>query len=83
MSLSTSKLAQKYTLGKGPTATGQAPFLAASNPAPFGATRTFVANAPLETALPIVGDSQNESIFHLMGHLSPYFPNPGYAWSAE
>ncbi|KAL8681577.1 MAG: hypothetical protein Q9186_002317 [Xanthomendoza sp. 1 TL-2023] len=63
--------------GEGPTATGQAPFLAASNPAPFEATRSFVANDPLETALPIVGNSQNASIFHLMGHLSPYFPNPG------
>ncbi|KAL8724074.1 MAG: hypothetical protein Q9181_006998, partial [Wetmoreana brouardii] len=60
----------------GPTATGVAPFLAATNPAPFGATRSFVANAPLETALPIVGDTQNASIFHLMGQLSPYFPNP-------
>ncbi|KAI4250514.1 MAG: hypothetical protein L6R40_000113 [Gallowayella cf. fulva] len=59
-----------------PTATGEAPFLAATNPAPFGATRTFVANAPLETAIPILGDTQNASIFHLMGHLSPYFPNP-------
>ena len=60
----------------GPTATGRAPFLAASNPAPFGASRTFVANAPLETALPIVGNTQNASIFHLMGQLSSYFPNP-------
>ncbi|KAI4148053.1 MAG: hypothetical protein L6R39_002912 [Caloplaca ligustica] len=60
----------------GPTATGAAPFLAATNPAPFGATGSFVANAPLETALPIVGDTQNASIFHLMGQLSPYFPNP-------
>ena len=60
----------------GPTATGRAPFLAASNPAPFGPTGTFVANAPLETALPIVGNTQNQSIFHLMGQLSPYFANP-------
>lgn len=60
----------------GPTATGAAPFLAATNQAPFGATRSYVANAPLETALPIVGDTQNASIFHLMGQLSPYFPNP-------
>ncbi len=60
----------------GPTATGRTPFLAESNPAPFGASRSFVANTPLETALPIVGDTQNASIFQLMGQLSPYFPNP-------
>ncbi|KAL9587999.1 MAG: hypothetical protein Q9203_003182 [Teloschistes exilis] len=59
-----------------PTQTGAAPFLAATNPAPFGATRSFVANAPLETALPIAGNAQNASIFHLMGQVSPYFPNP-------
>ncbi|KAL9026293.1 MAG: hypothetical protein Q9196_005019 [Gyalolechia fulgens] len=62
----------------GPTATGAAPFLAATNQAPFGATRSFVANTPLETALPIVGDTRNTGIFHLMGQLSPYFPNPEY-----
>lgn len=66
------------TQSQGPTATGAAPFLAATNPAPFGATGSFVANAPLETAIPIVGDTQNASIFHLMGQLSPYFPNPEY-----
>ena len=33
-------------------------------------------NSPLETALPIVGDTQNASIFQLMGQVSPYFPNP-------
>ena len=60
----------------GPTATGRVPFLAASNPAPFGASRSFVPNAPLETALPIVGNTQNASIFRLMGQLSSYFPNP-------
>ena len=62
----------------GPTITGSAPFLAESNPAPFGTTGSFVANTPLETALPIVGDTTNASIFHLMGQLSPYFPNPRY-----
>ncbi|KAL8949673.1 MAG: hypothetical protein Q9222_004234 [Ikaeria aurantiellina] len=63
----------------GPTPTGSAPFLAASNPAPFGATRSFVANGPLETTLPIIGDTANNtSIFRLMGQLSPYFPNPEY-----
>ena len=60
----------------GPTATGRTPFLAESNPVPFGASRSFVANVPLETALPIVGNTQNASIFRLMGQLSPYFPNP-------
>lgn len=59
----------------GPTATGRAPFLAQSNPAPFGVA-SFVANHPLETAIPIVGNTQNASIFQLMGNLSPYFPNP-------
>lgn len=60
----------------GPTATGEVPFLAQTNPAPFGPTGSFVANAPLETALPIVGDTTNENIFQLMGQISPYFPNP-------
>lgn len=60
----------------GPTATGRTPFLAQSNPAPFGATRSFIANTPLETALPVVGDVNKTSIFRLMGQLSPYFPNP-------
>ncbi len=46
------------------------------NPAPFGASRSFVPNTPLETALPIAGDTQNTSIFQLMGQVSPYFPNP-------
>ena len=52
------------------------PFLAETNPAPFGASRSFVPNTPLETALPIVGNTNNASIFQLMGQLSPYFPNP-------
>ena len=60
----------------GPTATGEAPFLAANDPAPFGASRSFVANAPLETAVPITGNTQNASVFRSMGHLSPYFSNP-------
>jgi len=63
-------------LWAGPTATGRAPFLAQTNPVSFAPTATFVPNNPLETAIPIVGQSQNESIFHLMGHLSPYFSNP-------
>jgi hypothetical protein len=63
-------------LWAGPTATGRAPFLAQTNPISFGPSATYVPNTPLETALPIVGNTQNQSIFHLMGQLSPYFPNP-------
>ncbi len=64
-------------LWAGPTATGRAPFLAQTNPVSFAPTATFVPNNPLETAQPIVGGvSQNESIFQLMGQLSPYFSNP-------
>ena len=59
----------------GPTATGRTPFLAQINPAPFGPSNSFVPNTPLETALPTVGAKKNASIFHLMGKLSPYFPN--------
>lgn len=63
----------------GPTATGQAPFLAETNPAPFGPRRTFVPNTPLETDIPISGAGKDDtSIFQLMGQLSPYFPNPKY-----
>lgn len=63
-------------LWAGPTATGRAPFLAQTNPVEFASTVTFVPNQPLETAVPIVGASQNQSIFQLMGQLSPYFSNP-------
>ena len=63
-------------LWAGPTATGKAPFLAETNPVSFAATATFVPSTPLETAVPISGQGQNQSIFHLMGQLSPYFPNP-------
>ncbi|KAI9757524.1 MAG: hypothetical protein M4579_003437 [Chaenotheca gracillima] len=61
----------------GPTATGAAPFLAQTNPAPFGPSRTYVPNTPLQTAEPIQGNTKNQNIFELMGELSPYFPNPG------
>ncbi|KAJ9602984.1 hypothetical protein H2200_012279 [Cladophialophora chaetospira] len=61
----------------GPTVTGLiAPFLAQTNPAPWGAEASFVANAPLETNLPIKGNTNDQSIFQLHGHLSSYFPNP-------
>jgi hypothetical protein len=63
-------------LWAGPTATGRAPFLAQTNPISFAPSATYAPNTPLETALPIVGNTQNKSIFHLMGQLSPYFPNP-------
>ena len=63
-------------LWAGPTATGRAPFLAQTNPVIFMTTSTFAPNNPLETAEPIMGQGQNETIFHLMAHLSPYFPNP-------
>ncbi|EXJ54700.1 hypothetical protein A1O7_10041 [Cladophialophora yegresii CBS 114405] len=61
----------------GPTTTGLiAPFLAQTNPAPWGAEASFVPNAPLETNLPIQGNTNNQSIFQLHGQLSSYFPNP-------
>jgi hypothetical protein len=63
-------------LWTGPTATGRAPFLAQTNPVSFAPTVTFVPNNPLETAEPIMGQAQNQSIFQLMGNLSPYFSNP-------
>ncbi|QSZ30109.1 hypothetical protein DSL72_004629 [Monilinia vaccinii-corymbosi] len=70
-------------LWAGPTATGRAPFLAQTNPVSFAPTVTFVPNSPLETAQPIVGQGHNESIFQLMGHLSPYLPNPSGFGVAE
>lgn len=61
----------------GPTVTGLiAPFLAQTNPAPFGQEASFVPNAPLETNLPISGNINRSSIFQLHGQLSSYFPNP-------
>lgn len=63
-------------LWAGPTATGKAPFLAQTNPVEFASTVTFIPNQPIETAVPIVGASENQSIFQLMGQLSPYFSNP-------
>ncbi len=70
-------------LWPGPTATGRSPFLAQTNPVSFAPTATFVPNTPLETAEPIVGQGQNQSIFQLMGQLSPYFPNPSGFGVAE
>jgi len=64
----------------GPTATGQAPFLAQINPVPANGlpsgTRSFVPNTPLETAEVVASNSADINIFEYMGNLSPYFPNP-------
>lgn len=70
-------------LWAGPTATGRAPFLAQTNPISFAPTETFAPNNPLETGMPIVGQYHNDSIFHLMAHLSPYFSNPSGFGVAE
>jgi hypothetical protein len=70
-------------LWAGPTATGRAPFLKQTNPISYAPTATYVPNSPLETGEPIVGQGQNETIFHLMGQLSPYFPNPSGFGVAE
>lgn len=56
-----------HTSNTGVTATGTAPMLAETNPAPFG-QKTYVPNAPLETSEPIKG-AKNRNIFHLMGNL--------------
>ncbi|KAK5086378.1 hypothetical protein LTR05_003546 [Lithohypha guttulata] len=59
----------------GPTKTAAiAPFLAQTNPAPIGTL--YSPNQPLETAVPISGNTNNSNIFQLMGQLSSYFPNP-------
>lgn len=77
---STTKVPQYFQtspeLWAGPTATGRAPNLAQTNPVSFAPTATFAPNTPLETGMLIIGARQNESIFQLMGQLSPYFPNP-------
>ncbi|OJJ66949.1 hypothetical protein ASPBRDRAFT_48490 [Aspergillus brasiliensis CBS 101740] len=57
----------------GYTATGAAPFLAQTNPAPFGNPATYTVNHPLETSQPIRG-AKDRNIFHHMGILSPYYP---------
>lgn len=67
----------------GPTATGRAPFLAQSNPVIFASSVSFKPNSPLETGEPISGQGKKESIFNLMGNLSPYFPNPSGFGVAE
>ncbi|ROT40078.1 phosphoglycerate mutase-like protein [Sodiomyces alkalinus F11] len=62
----------------GPTATGKAPFVAQTAVLPTG-TYSYVPNHPLQTSVPIEGmGSHNESIFKLMGYLTPYEPAPGF-----
>ncbi|OJD29096.1 3-phytase a precursor [Diplodia corticola] len=60
---------------EGPTATGEAPFLGATNAAPFSGV-SYIAPQPLETQQPIPGNTAKKNIFQLMGHLTPYTPNP-------
>ncbi|KAI7666500.1 phosphoglycerate mutase-like protein [Hortaea werneckii] len=59
----------------GPTPTGEPAFLAQTNPAPFPST-TYIPPSPLETQVPIQGNKDDGNIFHMMGQLSHYFPNP-------
>ncbi|KAM7223157.1 acid phosphatase [Rhypophila decipiens] len=66
-------------LWAGPTATGRAPFMAQTRT--FDHAATYVPNSPLQTAIPIQGGgggAGNESIFKMMGFLSPYEPSPGF-----
>ncbi|KAF2268328.1 3-phytase A precursor [Lojkania enalia] len=59
----------------GPTQTGDAPWLAQTNMAPFPGV-SYIPNAPLETQIPISGNTHNRNIFQRLANLSPYFPNP-------
>lgn len=64
-------------LWAGPTATGAPAFMAQTRV--IDATATYVPNEPLQTAIPIEGMQQgNDSIFKMMGYLSPYSPAPGF-----
>jgi hypothetical protein len=71
---------QSHGLYPGPTAPGQAPFLAAIDPVPGSGlptgTHSFAPNTPLETAEPIVNNTQSINIFQYMGQVGSYFPNP-------
>ncbi|ROW18131.1 hypothetical protein VPNG_00096 [Cytospora leucostoma] len=67
-------------LWAGPTATGAPAFLAQTRA--FDPAATFVPNQPLQTAVPVEGaTSGNESIFQMMGFLTPYMPSPGFGVS--
>ncbi|KAF2177726.1 3-phytase A precursor [Zopfia rhizophila CBS 207.26] len=59
----------------GPTQTGDAPWLAQTNAAPFAGI-SYIPNAPLETQVPIPRNIHNHNIFQRLANLSPYFPNP-------
>ncbi|KAF2136563.1 uncharacterized protein K452DRAFT_322332 [Aplosporella prunicola CBS 121167] len=59
----------------GPTETGQAPFLAETNAAPFPSV-SYIPPQPLETQVPIAGNKHNGNVFQHMGELSHYFPSP-------
>ncbi|ORY14196.1 3-phytase A precursor [Clohesyomyces aquaticus] len=59
----------------GPTQTGDAPWLAQTNAAPFTGV-SYIPNTPLETQIPIPGNVENRNIFQFLANLSPYFPNP-------
>ncbi|KAF2668320.1 phosphoglycerate mutase-like protein [Microthyrium microscopicum] len=59
----------------GPTPTGDAPFLPEYNPAPFPSV-SYIPPQPLETQVPISGNTANNNIFQLFGQLSHYFANP-------
>ncbi|RWQ94221.1 histidine phosphatase superfamily [Paecilomyces variotii] len=61
----------------GYTRTGAVPFLAQTNPAPFG-LKDISVNEPLQTSLPIEGAPDYDGIFKYMGELSPYTPSPGF-----
>jgi hypothetical protein len=60
---------------QGPTQTGNAPFMAQTNLAPFAGV-SYIPNTPLETQIPIAGNVDNKNIFQSLAILSPYFPNP-------
>ncbi|KAF2017591.1 phosphoglycerate mutase-like protein [Aaosphaeria arxii CBS 175.79] len=59
----------------GPTQTGAAPWLAQTNLAPFAGV-SYIPNAPLETQIPVPGNTKNQNIFQSLANLSPYFPHP-------
>lgn len=64
-------------LWAGPTATGKPAFMAQTRA--FDPTATYAPNEPLQTSIPIEGMEQgNQSIFKMMGFLSPYAPSPGF-----
>ncbi|KAK8166332.1 histidine phosphatase superfamily [Phyllosticta citrichinensis] len=59
----------------GLTKTGDAPFLAQTNIAPFSGV-SYTPVQPIETQIPIAENTEDSNIFQLMGQLSHYFPNP-------